>query len=89
MNALVALSQGGYSQQSVEEVENEIARMGSIRFFNALHIQLSQLKKEPERGLMYVEVVLNGKTRSVMVDTSAIDIFISPEEAKRCDLKVT
>ena len=63
--------------------------MGSIRFLNALHTQLSQLKKEPERGLMYVEVVLNGKTTSAMVDTGATDTFISLEEAKRCDLKVT
>ena len=38
---------------------------------------------------MYVEVVLNGKTMSVMVDTSATDTFISPEEAKRYDLKMT
>ena len=62
--------------------------MGFIRFLNALHTQLGQLKKEPERGLMYVEVVLNGKTTSAMVDTSAIDTFISPEKIKRCGLKV-
>ena len=90
LNALVASSQeGGHSQQSVKKVENEPARMGSIRFFNALHTQLSQLKKEPERGLMYVEVMLNGKTTRVMVDTGATDTFISPEKAKRYDLKVT
>ena len=84
LNALVALSQeGGHSQQSVKEVENEPARMGSIRFFNALHTQLSQLKKEPERGLLYVEVVLNGKTTSAMVDTGATDTFISLEEIGR------
>ena len=89
MNALVASSQGGHSQQSVEEVENEPARMGFIRFLNTLHTKLSKLKKEPERGLMYVEVVLNGKTTSAMVDTGATDTFISPEKAKRYDLKVT
>ena len=38
---------------------------------------------------MYVEVVLNDKTMSAMVDTGATNTFISSEEAKRCDLKVT
>ena len=38
---------------------------------------------------MYVEVVLNGKTTSAMVDTGATDTFISSEKAKRCGLKVT
>ena len=50
---------------------------------------MNKLKKKPERGLMYVEVVLNGKTTTTMVDIDATYTFISPEEAKRCDLKMT
>ena len=38
---------------------------------------------------MYVEVVLNGKTTSAMVDTGTADTFISPEKVKRCGIKVT
>ena len=52
LNAIVALSQeGGNSHQSREEVEDEPTRMGSIRFLNALHTQLSQLKKDPSGAL--------------------------------------
>ena len=38
---------------------------------------------------MYVKVVLNDRTTSAMVEIDATDTFISPEKAKRCDLKVT
>ncbi|KAE8676551.1 hypothetical protein F3Y22_tig00111584pilonHSYRG00153 [Hibiscus syriacus] len=51
--------------------------------------QLSNLRKEPERGLMYVDISVNGKTSKALVDTGATDTFISLEEAKRCKLIVT
>ena len=52
LNAIVASSQEeGNSHQSREEVEDEPTRMGSIRFLNALHTQLSQLKKDPSGAL--------------------------------------
>ena len=38
---------------------------------------------------MYVEVVLNGKITSAMVDTGTTDTFISPKKEKRCGIKVT
>ncbi|OMO75693.1 reverse transcriptase [Corchorus capsularis] len=47
-----------------------------------------RLKKEPSRGLMYVDMVLNGKATKAMVDMGATDTFITPEEAKQCGLKV-
>ncbi|OMO68706.1 Aspartic peptidase, DDI1-type [Corchorus capsularis] len=71
-----------------EETEGELARVGSLRFLNALYSQLNQLMKGPSRGLLYVDMVLNGKATKVIVDTSASDTFITPEEAKRCGLTV-
>ena len=92
LNALRATAQEAPQTQTdveeVVEVEDEPARMGSIRFLNALNAQLSQMKKELGRGLMYVEMMLNGKSTRAMVDTGATDTFITPEEAKRCGLQV-
>ncbi|KAE8676710.1 hypothetical protein F3Y22_tig00111582pilonHSYRG00743 [Hibiscus syriacus] len=51
--------------------------------------QLSNLRKEPERGLMYMDISINGKTSKALVDTGATYTFISPEETKRCGLIVT
>ncbi|KAK8663978.1 hypothetical protein V6N13_083783 [Hibiscus sabdariffa] len=66
-----------------------VARMGSIRFLTALQSQLNSLKKEPERGLMYVNLIIGGKASRALVDTGATDTFISPKEAKRCGLTIT
>ncbi|KAK8539057.1 hypothetical protein V6N13_135821 [Hibiscus sabdariffa] len=46
------------------------------------------MKKEPERGLMYVDFLVNGKTSRAMVDTEATDTFISPLEAMKCGLEI-
>ncbi|GMI86567.1 hypothetical protein HRI_002326000 [Hibiscus trionum] len=63
--------------------------MGSIRFLCALTSQLERKRTESERGLMYVDIVLNGKPTKALVDTNVTDTFISPKETNRCNLKVT
>ncbi|XP_039048982.1 uncharacterized protein LOC120189924 [Hibiscus syriacus] len=71
------------------DTEPEPARMGSIRFITALQSQLRNLRKDQERGLMYVYISINGKTSKSLVDTGATYIFISPEKANRCEFIVT
>ncbi|XP_039013228.1 uncharacterized protein LOC120142797 [Hibiscus syriacus] len=89
-NAMVATTKDGERVNApMGDTELEPARMGSIRFITALQSQLSNLRKEPERGLMYVDISVNGKTSKALVDTGATDTFISPEEAERCKLIVT
>ncbi|WRX12156.1 hypothetical protein QQP08_004643 [Theobroma cacao] len=46
------------------------------------------MKKEPQRGLMYVDVLVYDKKTKVMLDTRVSDTFITPGEAKRYNLKV-
>ncbi|EOY32365.1 Uncharacterized protein TCM_040236 [Theobroma cacao] len=41
-------------QTLVKGVDEELECMGSIRFFSALPAQLEKMKKEPQRGLMYL-----------------------------------
>ncbi|KAE8690049.1 hypothetical protein F3Y22_tig00110929pilonHSYRG00045 [Hibiscus syriacus] len=89
-NAMVATTKDGERVNApMGDTEPETARMGSIRFITALQSQLSNLRKEPERGLMYVYISVNGKTSKALVDTGATDAFISPKEAERCKLIVT
>ncbi|KAE8658956.1 GEM-like protein 1 [Hibiscus syriacus] len=89
-NALVNTSMDESQQDPSEEnVDNGPTRMGSIQFLCALQTQVSKLTKEPARGLMYVDLVVNGITSRALVDSRTTDTFISPEEAKRCGLKVT
>ncbi|GMJ04647.1 hypothetical protein HRI_004133900 [Hibiscus trionum] len=38
---------------------------------------------------MYVDITLNGKIATALVDTGATNSFITPEEAERCNLTVT
>ncbi|XP_039017075.1 uncharacterized protein LOC120147894 [Hibiscus syriacus] len=51
--------------------------------------QLSNLRKVPERGLMFVDISTNGKISKALVDTGATDTLISPEKAKRYELIIT
>ncbi|KAK8658468.1 hypothetical protein V6N13_036674 [Hibiscus sabdariffa] len=90
LSALEASRQDESPEKSLTDNSCEgIARMGSIRFLTALQSQLNSLKKEPERGLMYVDLIIGGKASRALVDTGATDTFISPKEAKRCGLTIT
>ncbi|GMI94553.1 hypothetical protein HRI_003124600 [Hibiscus trionum] len=89
INALEVSPVGGTPQASgTENSAAEPSQVGSICFLTALQSQLSSLKKEPEKGLMYVNVIINWKASWALVDTGATDTFISPTEARRCGLVV-
>ncbi|EOY14075.1 Uncharacterized protein TCM_033268 [Theobroma cacao] len=72
----------------VEKAKEEPTQMGSICFLSVLQAQLEKMEKEPQRGLTYVEVLLNEKSTKAMVDMGASNTFITSREAKRCGLKV-
>ncbi|KAL4376077.1 hypothetical protein GQ457_02G030920 [Hibiscus cannabinus] len=63
--------------------------VGSIRFLYALQSEQDAGKTEKGRGLMYVDMELNGVASKALIDTGATDTFICPEEAERCNLKLT
>ena len=61
-------------------------QMGSLRVLNAMKAK----HEEPvvrSKGLMFVDVKLNGKPVKLMVDTGATHNFITPEEAK-CNILI-
>ncbi|KAL4304580.1 hypothetical protein GQ457_10G014390 [Hibiscus cannabinus] len=74
---------------SEDNTEKGSARVGSIRFLYAFRSEQDKAKTEKERGLMYVEIELNGIASKVLVDTGATNTFICPEKAERCNLKLT
>ncbi|EOX93836.1 Uncharacterized protein TCM_002782 [Theobroma cacao] len=61
--------------------------MGSIRALSALQVQLEKMKKEPQQGLIYIEVLLNVKRTKAMLDTKGSNTFITLGEAKICNFK--
>ncbi|KAK4273516.1 hypothetical protein QN277_021899 [Acacia crassicarpa] len=69
------------------EEEEPTVRMGSLRVLNALKAKHEEPSSR-SKGLMFVDVKLNGKPVKVMVDTGATHNFITPEEAKRVGLSV-
>ena len=91
LNALQAslCPQRQEKEENVEEEEEEPAQMGALRFFRAMKKQVVAMKRGTEKGLMFVEATINGKTaKSVMVDTGATHNFISEAKAKRLGLKL-
>ena len=61
--------------------------MGYLQLLNAIEAQPTT-KSQGVKGLMYMDVGINGKTSYALVDTEASHNFISKEEAKRVGLKV-
>ena len=70
------------------EQEGDDAHMGSMQLLNALKVK--QAKEKPQRkGLMYVEVKVNGMSTKAMIDTGATHNFVSEEEARRLKLQTS
>ena len=64
------------------------AHVGSLQLLNALKAKL--VPKTPQsKGLMYVEVLVNGKATKALVDISATHNFVSEDEAKRLELQAS
>lgn len=61
--------------------------MGALRLLNALKGQV-QDNKLPTRGLMLIDVKINGKATRAMVDTGATHNFVAEPEAKRLGLRL-
>ena len=67
------------------EQEGDDTHMGSMQLLNAL--KAKQAKKQPQsKGLMYVEVKVNGMSTKAMIDTGTTHNFVSEEEARRLKL---
>nr|CAN80593.1 hypothetical protein VITISV_040475 [Vitis vinifera] len=73
----------------IEEKEQEgDAKVGSLQLLNAL--KAKPMPKTPQnKGLMYVETLVNGKATKALVDTGATHNFVSEDEAKRLELQAS
>ena len=68
------------------EQEGDDTHMGSMQLLNAL--KAKQAKKQPQsKGLMYMEVKVNGMSAKAMIDTGATHNFVSDEEVRRLKLQ--
>ncbi|KAA0046120.1 uncharacterized protein E6C27_scaffold157G00530 [Cucumis melo var. makuwa] len=71
------------------EDEGDTPRMGALKFLLAIQKNASHQKDAFEKGLMFVDAVINSKTaKSTMVDLGATHNFISKKEAHRLKLKI-
>ncbi|KAL4347029.1 hypothetical protein GQ457_17G017510 [Hibiscus cannabinus] len=92
-SALTTLRTTAQDPKQVDAPSNNadegLARVGSIRFLYALQSKQDARKTEKGSGLMYVDMELNGVASKAFIDIGATDTFICPEEAERCNLKLT
>ena len=73
----------------IKEKEKEgDAHMGSLQLLTALKV-MSMLKTPQNKGLIYVEGLVNGKATKALVDTDATHNFVSEDEAKRLQLQTS
>ncbi|KAL4281386.1 hypothetical protein GQ457_03G039320 [Hibiscus cannabinus] len=74
-----------YQEDNDVEGCQEGAHMGSLQLLNGIQ----STPKIETKGLLFVDVAINGKATRAMVDTGASHNFISPKEATRLGVKVT
>ncbi|KAL4352016.1 hypothetical protein GQ457_06G013590 [Hibiscus cannabinus] len=74
-----------YQEDNDVEGCQEGAHIGSLQLLNGIQ----STPKIETKGLLFVDVAINGKATRAMVDTGASHNFISPEEATRLGVKVT
>ena len=79
LNSLLAKHREGCDTDK----EDEGVQMGSLQILNVLQSP----PKTEAKGLLYVDVSINGKASKAMIDTGASHNFVSLEEAKRLGLK--
>ncbi|KAL4352355.1 hypothetical protein GQ457_06G011100 [Hibiscus cannabinus] len=73
----------------LDNTEEGPTRVGSIRFLYDLCSELDKVEFEKEKGLMYIDIELNGVALKALVDMGEIDTFITTEEAERCNLNLS
>ncbi|KAL4283428.1 hypothetical protein GQ457_16G027420 [Hibiscus cannabinus] len=73
-----------YQEDNDVEGCQEGAHIGSLQLSNGIQ----STPKIESKGLLFVDVTINGKATRAMVDTGASHNFISPEEATRLGVKV-
>ncbi|MED6227558.1 hypothetical protein PIB30_114816, partial [Stylosanthes scabra] len=70
------------------EARSQVAEcVGSVQLMNA--VKGKEVCPAEKKGLMYVKAFINGKSIMAMIDTGATHNFITPDEAKRLELKTT
>ncbi|KAL4333573.1 hypothetical protein GQ457_07G007230 [Hibiscus cannabinus] len=74
-----------YQEDNDVEGCQEGAHIGSLQLLNGIQ----STPKIETKGLLFVDVAINGKATRAMVDTGASHNFISPKEATRLGVKVT
>ncbi|KAI4353826.1 hypothetical protein L6164_002751 [Bauhinia variegata] len=79
INALV-------TEMREKEAKESQADIGSLQHLGALSKIFSLINVE-EKGLLYVDLAIEGKTTSAMIDIRATHNFIDVQEAKRLDIK--
>ncbi|KAG8634265.1 hypothetical protein MANES_17G022547v8 [Manihot esculenta] len=77
LNSLRTLQEeeNGNEEEEHKEVDNDQSMVGALRFLGAMEKQ--RASKSSERGLMYVDLTINGKLARALVDTGATNNFIA------------
>uniref|UniRef100_A0A2C9WGY9 Retrotransposon gag domain-containing protein n=1 Tax=Manihot esculenta TaxID=3983 RepID=A0A2C9WGY9_MANES len=76
----------GNEEEEQKEVDNDQSMVGALRFLGVMEKQ--RASKSSERGLMYVELNINGKLARALVDTGATNNFIADSLVSRFKLKI-
>ncbi|KAL1224846.1 hypothetical protein V5N11_015624 [Cardamine amara subsp. amara] len=74
-------------EQEEADAREDTSMLGSLQLLNAL--KTTPASKGASKGLMYVDVNINGQATQAMVDTGATHIFVSEGEARRLGLTWT
>ncbi|KAG8632663.1 hypothetical protein MANES_18G042825v8 [Manihot esculenta] len=76
----------GNEEEEHKEVDNDQSMVGALRFLVAMEKQ--RANKSSERGLIYVDLTINGKLARALVDTGATDNFIADSLVSHFKLKI-
>ena len=71
-----------------EKVKEDDAQVGLLQLLSTLKAKL-MLRTPQSKGLMYVEVLVNGKATKALVDIGATHNFVSEDKTKRLELQAS
>lgn len=75
-------------QQDDQDQPEDQPHMRTVRMLNAISSQPTSAATNKHKGLMYVEIILNGFPTHAMVDTGATNCFINIPESERLKLPI-